>query len=277
MPVISAVALKGGVSKTTVCHMTAAAFGLAGLRCLLLDNDAQSSLSSAVLGTESEQLPPSETIAAVYAGRDPLPSEIIRPSGIAGVDIIPGSMAAASFNLPDPQEATAEIQGRLRSFLDEVKGEGTYDLVVIDNPPNLGQASWSSLIASDYSFTPCVPENYGVSSLSPVLNVLHQIKSGPNPSLINLGVVLSMVQPRLSVHMAFEKKLRETHGDLIFEARIPVAADIKEAIAFGKPVTTFKPRGASAKAFKQLADEMMARIARHEAPSMVEVATHGEA
>src|SRR3954464_10036310 len=79
MPVISAVALKGGVSKTTVCHMTAAAFGLAGLRCLLIDNDAQSSLSSAVLGTESEQLPPADTIAAVYAGRDPLPSEIIRP------------------------------------------------------------------------------------------------------------------------------------------------------------------------------------------------------
>ncbi|MHB1210355.1 MAG: ParA family protein [Acidimicrobiales bacterium] len=277
MQVISATALKGGVSKTTICHQLAAAFGLSGRRVLLIDNDAQGSLSCSILGTDAEQIPASETVAAIYSGRDPLPSDVIRPTGIAGVDLIPGSMAAASFNTPDPHLASIDDQSRLRSFLDEVRGEGAYDLVIIDNPPNLGQATWNSLIASDFSLTPCVPEQYGVSSLSPVLNVLHQIATGPNPSLVNLGVVLSMVQPRLSVHAAFEQTLRATHGELIFDARIPMAADIKEAIALGRPVTHHKPRGASAKAFKQLADEISVRIARHQSDSLVEVGSNGQA
>jgi chromosome partitioning protein len=276
MPVISAVALKGGVSKTTTCHMLAAAFGLASRRVLLIDNDSQASLTCGMLGTDSEQIDPSETVASIYAGNDPLPSDVIRPSGMAGVDLIPGSMAAASFNLPDPHGAPAHIQARLRSFLDEVKGEGEYDLVLIDNPPNLSQATWSALVGSDFSFTPCVPENYGVSSLSPVINVLARIAAGPNPSLHNLGVVLSMVQPRLSVHIAFEQMLRDAHGDLILQARIPLAADIKEAIANGKAVSHYKPRGASAKAFKQLADEIMGRIARVESGALVEAVTDGQ-
>jgi chromosome partitioning protein len=276
MPVISAVALKGGVSKTTICHMLGAAFGLAGRRVLLIDNDSQASLTCGMLGTDSEQIPAAETVAAVYAGLDPMPSDVIRSSGMAGVDLIPGSMAAASFNLPDPHGAPVEVQGRLRSFLDEVRGEGEYDLILIDNPPNLSQATWSALVGSDYSITPCVPENYGVSSLSPVLNVLAQIAAGPNPGLVNLGVVLSMVQPRLSVHIAFEQKLREMHGALIFDARIPVASDIKEAIANGKAVSHFKPRGASAKAFKQLADEVTGRIARLESKVLVEVVADGQ-
>jgi chromosome partitioning protein len=276
MPVISAVALKGGVSKTTICHMLAAAYGLAGRRVLLVDNDSQASLTCGMLGTDSEQIPASETVAAIYAGRDPLPSDVIRSANIPGVDLVPGSIAAASFNLPDPHEAPIEVQGRLRAFLDEVRGEGEYDLVIIDNPPNLSQATWSALVASDYSFTPCVPENYGVSSLSPVLNVLAQVAAGPNPDLVNLGVVLSLVQPRLSVHMAFEQKLRETHGSLIFNARIPVAADIKEAIALSKAVSHHKPRGASAKAFKLLADEIIERIARVESQPLVEALANGQ-
>jgi chromosome partitioning protein len=65
--------------------------------------------------------------------------------------------------------------------------------------------------------------------------------------------------------------LRELHGPLIFDARIPDAADIPEAILVNKPVTHYKPRGASAKAFKALTDELFARIAAHESAALVEV------
>ena len=101
-------------------------------------------------------------------------------------------------------------------------------------------------------------------SLSPVLESIRMVASGPNPSVALLGLVLTMVQPRLGVHVAFESVLRQVHGDGVFEARIPMAADIKEAISRHLPVGLHKPRGASAKAFKQLVEEMMAqdRVAR---------------
>ena len=117
---------------------------------LAVDNDAQASLSSGIFGPAAvEQINPASTIAAIYDGSDPLPEQIIRASGIPGLDVIAGSMAAARFNTPEPFAAPAEIQTCLRSFLAEIR-DG-YDAILIDNPPNLQAANWAALIASDYA------------------------------------------------------------------------------------------------------------------------------
>lgn len=275
MPIISATALKGGVGKTTLVHMLAGAYSVAGRKILLLDNDPQASLSSGIFGAGVvEQMDPALTIAAIHAGLDPLPDRVIRPSNIPAVDIIPGSMAAAEFNTPHPFNAPADVQTRLRDFLAEVRHE--YDVVLIDNPPNLSAATWGALIASDYCILPVIPEDYGTASLSPVLESIRLVASGPNRAIINLGMVLTMVQTRLSVHIVFEEALREHHGEGVFRARVPMASDIKEAIFHHKPVTHHKPRGASAKAIKALADEIASKIAAHEAPELLEVGTNGQ-
>jgi chromosome partitioning protein len=253
--------------------MLAGSLALAGRRVLAVDADPQSSLSTGMLGTDAEQLSPDDTVAAVFAGRDPLPSDVTRPSGIPGVDLVPGSRAADSFNLPDPHLASAESQGRLRSFLDEVRGE--YDFVLLDTPPNLYAATYASLVAADYCVVPATPENYGVSSISPVLEVIRQVIEGPNPSLVNLGIVLTKIE-RTGVHAAFEKMLRDVHGALIFEAKVPKSADIPEAILVNKPVTHHKPRSASSKAFKAFALEVESRIASMGSGALQEVAADGQ-
>jgi chromosome partitioning protein len=259
MPIVSAAALKGGVGKTTLIHHTAGALALAGRRILCVDNDPQASLSSGLFGPAAvEQMDPASTVAALYGGLDPLPEQVIRPSGVEGIDVIAGSMAAARYNVPEPFSAPAEVQTCLRSFLDEVRGG--YDFVLIDNPPNLQAASWAALLASDYLVVPVVPEDYGSMSLSPVLESVRMVQAGPNPSVVLLGLLLTMVQPRLGVHAAYERVLREIHGGGVFEARVPLAADIKEAISQRRPVTHYKPRGASAKVFKAVAGELLARI-----------------
>jgi chromosome partitioning protein len=262
MPIISATALKGGVGKTTLVHHAAGALALAGKRVLCIDNDAQSSLSSGLFGPAAvEQLDPASTVAALYAGLDPMPEQIIRASGIPGIDVVAGSMAAAKYNLPEPFTAPIALQTCLRSFLAEVRDQ--YDVILIDNPPNLQAASWAALVASDYLVVPVVPEDYGSMSLSPVLESVRLMIAGPNPSVVLLGLILTMVQPRLSVHVAYEQVLRGIHGDGVFATRVPLAADIKEAISQRKTVTHYKPRGASAKVFKALVDEMLARIDAH--------------
>jgi chromosome partitioning protein len=259
MPIISSIALKGGVGKTTLTHHSAGAMALAGKRLLCLDNDPQASLSSGIFGPSVvETMDPAETIAALYADLDPLPDQIIRSSGLAGIDIVAGSKAAGRYNTPEPHEAPVNIQVCLRGFLDEVRDR--YDVILIDNPPNLCAASWAALIASDYLIVPVVPEDYGSASLSPFFESIQLVRSGPNPGLNLLGLVLSMVQPRLAVHQVYEQTLRDLHGEGIFSTRIPLAADIKEAISQRRPITHYKPRGASSKVFKALADEVFARI-----------------
>ncbi len=259
MTVISSIALKGGVGKTTLTHMAAGALALAGKRVLILDNDAQSSISSGFYGpTAVEAMDPDETIAALYAGLDPLPEQVIRPSGIAGIDLVAGSKAAGRYNLPEPHLAPLSLQTCLRTFLDEVRP--SYDVILVDNPPNLCVASWAALIASDHAMVAVVPEDYGSASLSPVFESVALVRSGPNPYLNLLGLVLTMVQPRLAVHQIYEQTLRDLHGVGVFDTRIPLAADIKEAISQRRPVTHYKPKGASSKVFKALVEEMFARV-----------------
>ena len=106
MPIISITALKGGCSKSTIAMHAAGALAQSGRRVLVVDNDSQASLSSAIFGPAAvEQLDPSRTAAAIYSGPVPHPERIIHESGFDRLDIVPGSMAAGDFNVPRPSKA----------------------------------------------------------------------------------------------------------------------------------------------------------------------------
>jgi chromosome partitioning protein len=101
-----------------------------------------------------------------------------------------------------------------------------------------------------------------------VFGSIKSIQAGPNPELRFLGLVLSMVQPRLGIHQLYEQSLRTAYGPSVFTARVPVATDIKESVARRKPVALHKPRCASTKAYRALAEEIQARITgTNETPS----------
>src|SRR3989442_768760 len=82
-----------------------------------------------------------------------------RPTGIPGVDLVPGWRVAPDFNVPRPHEADPGVQACLRSFLAEVAGG--YDLVMVDCPPNLHLCSWAALVASSHLVVPLQAEDYG--------------------------------------------------------------------------------------------------------------------
>ena len=166
MPVITTLNQKGGVGKTSTCHHLAGTLALMGRRVLLVDNDPQASLSQGFWGPQATlALDPAATIATVYAGNRVLPEQVIQPTGIPGIDILPGSQQATDYNVPRPHEAPWEMQDCLREILSEVRDR--YDLVLIDCPPNLHLCSWAALVASDHLIVPLQPEDYGRRGLSP--------------------------------------------------------------------------------------------------------------
>jgi chromosome partitioning protein len=255
---------KGGVGKTSTCHHLAGTLAQLGRRVLLIDNDPQSSLSQGLWGPSAARaLDPGETLAAVYSG-DAFPEQVIRPSGVAGVDLVPGSRAVNDWNLPRPFEAPYEAQTCLRTFLASVRG--SYDMVLIDCPPNLCLCSWAALVASDALVVPLQAEDYGAQGIMDVQDSVAMVTAGPNPDLRLLGYLITMFNPRKTVHRMYEQRLRELYGDEVFAAVVPHAADYPEAIAYRKPVAQYKPRGAAAKAIRALADELSARLVHGAAP-----------
>jgi chromosome partitioning protein len=183
---------------------------------------------------------------------------VIHAAGLKGVELVPGSRTASSFNTPDPHLADPESQGILRTLLEEAAGR--YDLVLIDCPPNLHFCSWAALAASDHLVVPLQPEDYGAQGIADVLESLIRVRAAGFPVGL-LGYLITMVSPRRTLHQLYEEQLRELYGQQVFTARVPESAEFPEAISRRQTIAQYKPKGSAAKAINSLAEELVGRIA----------------
>ena len=221
--------------------------------------DPQASLTQAFIGPDAMRaLSARQSIASLF-GDDlaPAPSQLIRASSFPGISIVPGSVHLTSFNVPDPHRAPRDQQRAIAAFVAEAR-DG-FDYILIDCPPNLHLCSWAALVASDSIVVPLQAEDFGSQGIASVLDSIEAVQAKANPRLRLLGYLLTMFNPRLAIHKAYEGTLRDLYGEQVFRTTIPYATDMKEAIALRKPIVAHKPRGASAKAIKALAGEIAER------------------
>ncbi len=249
---------KGGCGKTSTCHHLAGAFAKEGRRVLLVDMDPQASLTQGLFGPQAtEDLPARETVAGLFDDSvDPDPETLIRPTAFDKIRIVPGSNALDDFNIPRPQEA-GDLQLALRSFLKEARG--TFDIALIDCPPNLSLCSWAALLAADLVVVPVQAEDYGAQGIVYIQRAFDSALAHHNPRLRLAGYLVTMFNKSLGIHSAYDHQLRALYGDQVFRATVPLAKDFKEAVAARQPVGNYKPRSAAARAIQAVADELIER------------------
>lgn len=266
---------KGGVGKSSTVHHLGGTLARRGLKVLLADVDGQANLTEGLLGAEStEAMDPTETIAAIMDESGAFaPRDLVRPTPFANLAIIPGSRFIDRFNVPEPW-LTGVLQYTLRDALADA-GEG-FDLILIDCPPAVAFWSWSALVAADGVVIPCTCEDYGVKGLRAIRQTISQVRTEANDRLALLGILIQMFNKSLSVHVTYREALRDLHGADVFEAMVPLATDLKEAVTLGRPIVEHKPKGASSKAFATLADEFLARLDARSG-GMADVAAEGRA
>lgn len=257
--VITLLNQKGGVGKTSSCFHLSATLAKTGKRVLLIDNDPQASLTQGFFGPDGMRAVPAwESVACLYnPDADPEPETLIRATGVDGVSIVPGSASLSDYNLP-PKVDWGDSPHGLRHFLREVGRD--FEVVLIDNPPNLHACSFASLYASDWLVITLQAEDFGSQGLSPVLEWVESIRAEANPRLKLAGFLLSIFDRRLSVHVTYEGMLREMYSDAVFASVVPRAKDFIEAVAHRRPVAVHKPKSAASKAIAVVAEELLQRV-----------------
>ena len=115
------------------------------------------------------------------------------------------------------------------------------------------------MVAADYVVIPVPPEDFGTQGLRAVHQAIDHVRL-LNPTLRNLGHLVTRSDSRLLVHRAYEAKLRELYGDLVMQTVIPEASAFKAALACRKPVTYYSHPSKAAKLTNNLAREILHRV-----------------
>ena len=136
--------------------------------------------------------------------------------------------------------------------------EYDWDYILIDCPPSLNLLTVNAMVAAHSVLIPLQSEFFALEGLSQLMLTIREVRQAANPSLRIEGVVLTMYDRRNNLSQQVEQDARENLGDLVFRTKIPRNVRVSEAPSYAMPVLNYDPTSLGAKAYRQLAGEMIA-------------------
>lgn len=259
--VLSTISRKGGVAKTTSVLCLGTGLADRGKHVLLLDLDAQGSLSIAMGCDDPDRI--SVTMAEIFQRREDTRGTENAASGILSVsehlDYLPANrrMAVAE------QELALREHGEwiLERFLEELSQNGKhYDYILLDCPPSLGMVTVNALAASDGVLIPTQAEYLAARGMEQLLQMVIQVRRKWNPDLEILGILPTMVNPYTRDAREVLKLLSETYGDSVgLLPPIPYSVRAKEISSRGKSIYELDRCGKVSEAYSRLVSEILMR------------------
>jgi chromosome partitioning protein len=239
---------KGGVGKSV--SAASLGFGLArhGKKVLLIDADAQGSLTISLGNHQPDKLP--ITIATVM-GNMLSETDFDPTAGILhhneGVDIMP-----ANIKLADIEISLVSAMGRetvLQQYIEMIRP--LYEYVILDTSPSLGLMTINALAASSQVIIPVAPKYLDVKGMELLLKTISQVRKKFNPSLEIGGVLLTMVDKRVNFTKEIIGMIETAYGGKIniFKEYIPLSVRAAETSREGKSIFAYDPRGKAAAAY----------------------------
>lgn len=178
---------KGGVGKSTTTYHLARAAMLAGLKVLCVDIDPQGNLTS-VLAPDIEEGDAGLADALSARSEATLP-DVITSTIWDSVDLVPTIGEALGFVRDELVIAGAGRESRLRTALDEVKGD--YDLILIDCAPSLDQLTINGLTAADHVLIVTQSKLWSANGLARLLGTVDSVRAHYNESLTISGILIN--------------------------------------------------------------------------------------
>ena len=242
--IIAIINQKGGVGKSTTAVNLAAALGEQGRKTLIVDFDPQGNSTSG-FGIEKEDLD-----QCIYdALLNDVPAEsLVLDTNCKKVFVIPATIQLAGAEIELVSAIARET--RLKDLLEPIQDE--FDFIFIDCPPSLGLLTINALTAADSVLIPIQCEYYALEGVTKLLESMKMVKSRLNKGL-------DMYDSRTSLSNQVVEEVQSYFGDKAFKTLIPRTVKISEAPSFGEPVITYAPQNKGAKAYMNLAKEVIKR------------------
>jgi chromosome partitioning protein len=245
---------KGGSGKSTVCANLGYELAASGKRVLLVDGDMQMNLTLSFFSEE-------ETISMARSGKTLYEAvcdkadlaDFIVPTKYDRLDLVPSSslMSQIEFRL----FTMMQREFVLAKCLSGIREKGTYDYILIDAPPTLGNWVINILAASDHSIMPVEASPWGLFGLANMFDLLDSVSGICHVSL--LGIVITKVDERKKYYRQTCEVLSQYPDIPVFKTVIHVDSAVEWAEDNSVPVSVFRKTARSAVEFRQLSKEII--------------------
>ena len=247
---------KGGVGKTTTTSNLGIGLARQGKRVLLIDADAQGSLTASLGYREPDKL---DITLANVMGNIINEEEMDAAYGILrheeGIDLMPGNIELSGVEVSLVNVMSRETV--LCSYMEEQRSR--YDYILIDCMPSLGMLTINAVAAADSILIPVQAAYLPVKGLEQLIKTIGKVKRQINSRLEIEGILMTMVDSRTTYSRDISKLLIENYGSRvrIFNSSIPMSVRAAEISAEGTSIYKHDPNGKVAKAYQSLTEEVL--------------------
>ena len=246
MATVAVVSMKGGVGKTTIALGLASAAWHRQDRCLVIDLDPQANATAAL-----DVLEPSLTISDVLAdGRPGIAQQAVMPSGWgSGVHLIAAEPALEHRQVPIGAHSALRLRTTLASL------PRSYDLVIIDTPPSLGELTRNALSAADLAIIVTEPGYFALRGAAQAAAAVEVIREATNPRLRLDSIVVNRRHEHMHEHALRIAELRERFANQVNPLMIPDDVVMGQVQGAGIPLHAWS--SPSARTLQALFDDML--------------------
>lgn len=275
---------KGGVGKSTIVLTLAETLSVFhGKNVLVIDSDAQASVSAMLMSTVSLRKLQSEGRTIV----DYLVSAVLKDVPVEWTEFVVGGVsdvddARSVYVMPSDMQLTLlerevskeSVHARLRSSIGGLLSRAriVFDIVLIDCPPGLSVLTESWLREADFHITPTKPDYVSVCGLD-VFRRFRQL----NPEMgfaDNLGVLVNMKDKHSPADEDYHRWLAENSDNRCFEQVLPLLNVLQHAGRYQENDRSFQAKypGELGTAVRALTEEVLGRLTQANQPLAVAAA-----
>lgn len=248
---------KGGVGKTVTAVNLGIGLARAGKKVLLVDMDAQGSLTASLGYQRPDQM---ENTLATILGRIILDEPVSPGEGILhqaeAVDLLPANIELSGLEVTLVNTMSRETI--LRDYLNSVRDQ--YDVILLDCCPSLGMLTINALAAADEVIIPAQAHYLSLRGMEQLIRTISNVKRKINPALEIAGILITMADMRTNYSREIIELLRNTYGSKlrIFDSIIPLSIRAAETSAEGRSIYLHDPAGKVSAAYAALTREVLA-------------------